>query len=1288
MAAPERLNVLLTRARCLNILIGNLETFISSRNGKDIWTRFFELLKKRGDIYDGLPVKCERHPEKTALISEPADFERFCPDGGCSEPCGAVLKCGLHKCKLRCHRVADHSKSDCTQTNDKTCERGHRTKVVCGRTTEVCFKCREEDRALERQVKRDLKLEAERLERQTAYAKELQEIQDEKARQRRVMKILEEEAEEKKTLQQERDELRSLKETAARVQQQKQLRDRVEKASLLARVGNGLSSCQSQPVMEKDSLPSGANDEWQRQKTVEGARSPPIDDLMKMIGLEEVKKEFLAIKGMVDIRARQGLSMGSDRFSCSLLGNPGTGKTTVARIYAQFLTNVGVIPGSHFEETTGSKLANGGIAGCQKLMDEILNDGGGVLFIDEAYQMTSGNTPGGRAVLDYLLPEIENLTGKIVFVLAGYNKEMESFFAHNPGLPSRFPIEMMFDDYTDEELLRILELKINKRYQNRIKCEDGLRGLYCRIVARRIGRGRGRDGFGNARTVENTLAKVSKRQTVRLQNERRAGVKSDEMLFTKQDLIGPEPSEALASCDAWRKLQNLIGLASVKQAVKVLVDSIQQNYNQELIEAPLIEYSLNKVFLGNPGTGKTTVAKLYGAILVHLGLLSKGEVIVKNPADFVGAHLGQSEQTTKGILAATEGKVLVIDEAYGLYCGNGTQGSTNDPYKTAVIDTIVAEIQSVPGEDRCVLLLGYREQMEAMFQNVNPGLSRRFPITSAFSFEDFDNDELRDILELKLGQQGFRATGQAKSVATEILGRERNRPKFGNAGQVDILLDATKARYQMRVKPGNKKDANLLIAQDFDENFDRAERSETNVKQLFNGTIGCEDTIALLEGYQETVRTMKSMEVDPKESIPFNFLFRGPPGTGKTATARKMGKVFYDMGFLATADVLECSVADLVGQYVGQTGPKVQKLLESALGKVLFIDEAYRLGDGPFAKEAVDELVDCVTKPKFEKKLVIILAGYESDINRLMQINEGLTSRFPEVINFRGLSPGECVELIRVRLGVRKIELATKGLELDLGVLELPTEGFAGKLKNKFATLASQASWASARDVRKLAEDVFKSAAKAAIPVDGNRPRRILVDERLVLAELDAMLIERKSRSQRVQSDGAPNSYGHSMIDPLSMRQPPPPSKAAPTRTSVSSSIQRAKENLSEEEEPTCHAEQRAPVASAVTKPRRDVGVSDEVWDQLQRDTEAEKAREEDYQQLLKARDKARDGEREKIIKRLLEEERRRQLEAEMKRKLAAMGKCPVGFEWIKQADGYRCAGGSHFISKTQMATF
>jgi hypothetical protein len=124
----------------------------------------------------------------------------------------------------------------------------------------------------------------------------------------------------------------------------------------------------------------------------------------------------------------------------------------VARLYAKFLVEVGALPGSYLHETSGASLANEGVSKCKDHIQKILEEGGGVFFINEAYQLVNGNSFGGAAVLDYLLAEIENLTGKIVFVLAGYRKQMEAFFAHNPAIPSRIPIEMEFQDYDDEEL--------------------------------------------------------------------------------------------------------------------------------------------------------------------------------------------------------------------------------------------------------------------------------------------------------------------------------------------------------------------------------------------------------------------------------------------------------------------------------------------------------------------------------------------------------------------------------------------------------------------------------------------------------------------------------------------------------------------------------------------------------------------------------------------------------------------------------------------------------------------
>uniref|UniRef100_A0A8H7N5S2 AAA+ ATPase domain-containing protein n=1 Tax=Bionectria ochroleuca TaxID=29856 RepID=A0A8H7N5S2_BIOOC len=1211
LCARERLVVLMSRAREGIILFGNMHTFMKSKRGKELWTQYFDILREKKWLVEGLPIRCEQHPDRVQEVKTPEEFDRYCPDAGRCFLAGNMFVKGV---------------------------------VIFSPTTRrrpafACNLCVKQDQDIARRAKRDFEMEKKRMERQQEYATRTLKLDEDIAEQRRALRYDAEEAQEAADLKKKEA---TLKELEARRKRAQELVNRKDQEARTRKTAPPKGDEKSLGSQRANGPISPAEQEWNDMKD-QGEANQALDELMELIGLESVK----------------------DELSCSLLGNPGTGKTTVARLWGKFLTSIGAVVGDAFEETTGSKLASGGVPGCEKLIEGIKDRDGGVLFIDEAYQLSSGNSPGGKAVLDYLLAEVENLRGQVIFILAGYEKEMESFFAHNPGLPSRFAITMKFEDYDDDELLRILKLKLHEKFKGTMILQDGTDGLYARIIARRVGRGRGKPGFGNARAVENTLDKILKRQASRIRKEKRSKNKSDELFLSKTDLIGPEPSNALESCTAWTKLNQLIGLNKVKGELQVFKDTVITNYHRELAEEPLIEFSLNKVFVGSPGTGKTTVAKLFGQVLSHIGLLSNGEVVVKSPADFIGSVLGESEAKTKGILAATAGKVLVIDEAYGLYGGE----NISDPYKTGVIDTIVAEVQSVPGEDRCVLLLGYDEQMQKMFQNVNPGLTRRFPLDSSFVFEDFNDDELSRIFDLKVKQCGFKTTGRGKTAALEVLTRARNRPHFGNAGEVDILLDKAKASHQKRRSAGGTK-SDILDAMDFDEDFDRHTRTDTNVRALFDGDVGREKLITLLEGYQARVRELKSLGMDPKEEIPFSFLFRGPPGTGKTTVARKMGKVYYDMGFLARAEVIDCSATDLIGQYVGQTGPKVQALLDKALGKVLFIDEAYRLAGGQFAQEAVDELVDSVTKPKYFGKLIIILAGYVEDINNLLSVNQGMSSRFPETIDFEPLQPKECFQLLVSLLQSKKRQIQTnaKGKTLDVSCLEVPSNEFQSAVLGLFDELSQQDGWASARDVKQLAKTIFRS-----VNLSFDKPTVFETDVR---TELKSLLLEQKGRMQKRKSNSTPLNLQQislqNMGDLLDQQPKTRLTMQNKTQQYTDATLEDISEEASDAEGGDC----------ASSKCLRDVGVSDEVWEQLEKDKAAEAEAEAKFRKLKKEQKTCSDERREEIIRQVVQEEEKRRKIAAEKARIERMGCCPVGFAWIKQENGYRCAGGSHFISQ------
>jgi SpoVK/Ycf46/Vps4 family AAA+-type ATPase len=219
---------------------------------------------------------------------------------------------------------------------------------------------------------------------------------------------------------------------------------------------------------------------------------------------------------------------------------------------------------------------------------------------------------------------------------------------------------------------------------------------------------------------------------------------------------------------------------------------------------------------------------------------------------------------------------------------------------------------------------------------------------------------------------------------------------------------------------------------------------------------------------------MRLRNVDPRPYVPFTYVFKGLPGTGKTTTARKLGQIFYDMGLLSAPDVIEVSASQLIGEYCGQTGPKTKRLLESALGKVLFIDEAYRLAGhaGSFAEEAVSELVDAVTKPQFARKLIIVLAGYEEDMDRLLRSNQGMRSRFATEFTFRPLRAEQCVE--QLRAVVERVGITIQSTR----EMDTMTRTSLMTLLNR---LSNEKGWASGRSVETLGErligHIFKECA-------------------------------------------------------------------------------------------------------------------------------------------------------------------------------------------------------------------
>ncbi|KAB2569195.1 Protein CbbX [Lasiodiplodia theobromae] len=1009
-----------------------------------------------------------------------------------------------------------------------------------------------------------------------------------------------------------------------------------------------------------------AAEEWKRQKLEEDADNKAIDKMMELVGLEKVKEQVLVIRDKVEVYKKQRADIKKERFNAIFQGNPGSGKTTVARLYAKFLESIDVLDSDYVEETSGSKLAAAGVSGAQRILNEITEDNdGGVLFIDEAYQLVAPHVcSAGRQVLDLILTEMENNIGKLIVIFVGYAKDMEKLFEHNPGLPSRVPYTLHFEDFSDEELWRVLCDSIDKKYNGKMKVEDTVDGLYMRVAIRRLGQGRCGRGFGNARAVENLLAQMAGRQAKRLKTQERSGGNPDHFFLTKEDLLGPDPTSFQSA--AWTRLQELIGLDSVKQSVRNMISMVDQNYRREMAEMKPLQVSLNQVFVGSPGTGKTTVAKLYGQILADLGLLSKGDVVLKNPSDFIGDCVGKSEANTRGILAATAGKVLIIDEAYMLDGGGGGGGGTGDgsahhhqdSFKTGVIDTLVAEVQGTLGEDRCIILAGYEDKMQAMFRNCNPGLARRFPIESAFRFEDFNVDQLMQVLELKMREQDMRATEGGLGAARDVLGRTLMRPSFSNGGEVERCLAAAKANYQARQakRPAAEREFDTLLeAEDFDPDHGRT-AADGCCRKMLEGLVD-DSVISKLDEVQQLWHAAKQRNRDPRALVSTRFVFKGGPGTGKTTAANTIGRMFHALGLLATPDVISCSPADLIGQYVGQTAPKTRAQLSKALGKVLVIDDAHNLHNNTsstFAAEALNELVAFLANPQHADRLVVVLAGHTAGMNALMASAPALAAHFQEEVVFEDIGPRTCVELLGRELG-RLGVLSGHGNDGDGSggadgedaalpppFLADPHDPGYGALERVFAELSRLPSWSNARDVRALATRVARAqmvaAAAAAGRSDGEGRRLDEVVEKCAREMLGTqrercgdddggrggvVVVRRRHlrRQQQQQEEEQP-------LVKAEMAEAPPLPPPPPVQTAVTQAV----------DEGTAAEDARA-------------GEDGEA--EVDEDGDEDERSEEDTQALLRR-----------------------------------IGRCEAGFAWRKEGSGWRCEGGSHYVSNEQLNAY
>jgi SpoVK/Ycf46/Vps4 family AAA+-type ATPase len=469
------------------------------------------------------------------------------------------------------------------------------------------------------------------------------------------------------------------------------------------------------------------------------------------------------------------------------------------------------------------------------------------------------------------------------------------------------------------------------------------------------------------------------------------------------------PEEALAELDA------MVGLGPVKEQVRSIAVSIEAARRRAVAGFGSDKPMRHFVFLGPPGTGKTTVARVIGKIFYSFGLLDTPDVVEAQRSDLVGEYLGATAIKTNELIDSALGRVLFIDEAYSLV--NEGDGQS-DRFGAEAVQTLLKRAED-DRENLIIILAGYEKQTEA-FLATNPGMASRF--ATRIRFPTYSAEEMLILAERQLSGRGEGLAPDARPVLWRMLdgvSRRRITDELGNGRFVRTLLEKAGQARDVRVMSGGgdprAEDLITVAAADLERAFaeltsrlrgyEDTPTLESAIAEL-DELVGLEPVKQQVRAIAAQLRVAKLRDRQGLASQPpaRHFVFTGPSGTGKTTVARILGRIFAALGLLVRPEVVEAHRGDLVGEHLGSTAIKTNRLVDSALGGVLFIDEAYSLhnegysGGDAFGTEAVQALLKRAEDDR--DRLVIVLAGYPGDMDRFLRSNPGLASRFSTRVAF------------------------------------------------------------------------------------------------------------------------------------------------------------------------------------------------------------------------------------------------------------------------------------------------
>lgn len=510
--------------------------------------------------------------------------------------------------------------------------------------------------------------------------------------------------------------------------------------------------------------------------------------LDSIVGLKSAKEIIMQQFKLLQVEKKRrdmGISdLGPTTRHMLFTGNPGTGKTMIARIMVDMFKDMGIInKDGPFIEADRGDLVGEYIGQTAPKMKKVFDAArGGALFIDEAYSLYSnaGSNDFGREAIDELVKLMEDYKNDTIVILAGYTNEMNKLLSMNPGLKSRIPIHIDFPDYNPHELRLIAKSMLeDKKFQVSEEVLDQ--------IEKELGRLNVGSDAGNARLVRNFVEKIINRQALRLSSLDCS--KEDLVTIKLEDIPGISNQQSDDGFDLDSTLNSIIGLGEVKNRIKQLEAEIRIKKIREKKGLPVDnQNTLHFIFSGNPGTGKTTMARVLAQMLHKLNIIPSDLLVETSRKDLVAGYVGQTASKTAAVFSSAAGGVLFIDEAYSLTSAN------SQDFGHEAVDTLVKLMED--NKNTVVILAGYTNEMRH-FLNSNPGLASRFP--DWIEFPDYNEEDLLKIGKEIAKKKGYVLSPEAENRVLELMREQKRLPNFGNGRVVRNCIEKSISKQNMRI---------------------------------------------------------------------------------------------------------------------------------------------------------------------------------------------------------------------------------------------------------------------------------------------------------------------------------------------------------------------------------------------------------------------------------------------------------------------------------------------------------